>query len=318
MQFFTALDQVPAGFGPSVVTIGKFDGVHLGHLRIIEQLLSAAEAHSLVPTVLTFDRNPLSLLAPESCPLPLVSNEQKRELLEKVGVAATVMLAFDRSLSEQAPEDFVHRVLVDALHARLVYVGPDFRFGKGGAGNPALLERMGAEYGFEVRALPIVAKHGRRVSSTWVRELLADGEVGGAAELLGRPPMVRGVVVPGAKRGRELGYPTANLATESEGLVPADGVYAAWAMVDGERMAAAVSVGNNPTFDGVPERQVEAHLLSHDVGKIDIDLYGKTMELDFVDRIRGMEKFDSVAELVTRIGVDVDEARRILFPSGPA
>lgn len=307
MQFFTSIDQVPAEFGPSAVTIGKFDGVHTGHLRMIEQLLSDAAAHSLVPTVLTFDRNPLSLLSPESCPLALVSNEQKRELLEEVGVAATVMLTFDHSLSGQAPEDFVHRVLVDALHARLVFVGPDFRFGKGGTGNPALLERMGAEYGFEVRAIDTVARDGRRVSSTWVRELLAAGEVDSAAELLGRPPMVRGVVVPGAKRGRELGFPTANLATESEGLIPADGVYAAWAVVDGERMAAAVSVGNNPTFDGVPERQVEAHLLDRD-----LDLYGKTMELDFVDRIRGMEKFDSVAELVTRIGQDVDQVRRRL------
>ena len=312
MQFFTALDQVPVGFGPSAVTIGKFDGVHLGHLRMIGQLLSDAEARSLVPTVLTFDRNPLSLLSPESCPLPLVSNEQKRELLEKVGVAATVMLAFDRSLSEQAPEEFVHRALVDTLNARLVFVGPDFRFGKGGAGNPALLERMGAEYGFEVRALPIVAKDDRRVSSTWVRELLADGDVSRAAELLGRPPMVRGVVVPGAKRGRQLGFPTANLATESEGLIPADGVYAAWATVDGERMPAAVSVGNNPTFDGVPERQVEAHLLGNDFGELDIDLYGKTMELDFIDRIRGMEKFESVDELVTRIGQDVERVRELL------
>lgn len=312
MQFFTSLDEIPAGFGPSAVTIGKFDGVHLGHLRMIEQLLSDAAAHSLVPTVLTFDRNPLSLLSPESCPLPLVSNEQKRELLEEVGVAATVMLTFDRSFSEQDPEEFVRRVLVDALHARLVYVGPDFRFGKGGAGNAALLQRLGADHGFEVRALEIVAKGDRRISSTWVRELLADGEVNRAAALLGRPATVRGVVVPGARRGRALGFPTANLATESEGLIPADGVYAAWAVVDGERMAAAVSVGNNPTFDGVPERQVEAHLLGHDFGKLDIDLYGKTMELDFVDRIRGMEKFDSVEELRTRIGQDVEQVRRRL------
>lgn len=313
MQLFTSLDQIPAGFGPSAVTIGKFDGVHIGHLRMIDKLLTDAAASDLVPTVLTFDRNPLSLLAPDACPLSLISNEQKRELLESEGVGATVMLEFDRAFSEHPAEEFVVMVLVDALKAKLVYVGPDFRFGNGGAGNVALLGHMGERYGFEVREFAVVELDHRRVSSTWVRELLAAGSVGGAAELLGRPPMVRGIVVPGAKRGRELGYPTANLAAESEGLIPADGIYAAWAILDDERMPAAVSVGNNPTFDGVPARQVEAHILDRD-----IDLYGRTIQLDFVDRIRGMEKFESVEALVARIGIDVDEARRILVPAGLA
>lgn len=312
MKIFTTLAELPAGFGPSAVTIGKFDGVHVGHHRMIDRLLVEARGAGLVPTVLTFDRNPLSVLAPGSCPPALISNNQKLELLARCGLTATVMLEFDRAFSEQSPEDFVAKVLVGALNAKLVYVGPDFRFGKGGKGDVALLEELGRRDGFEVRHVEVVEHDGRRVSSTWVRELLADGRVHEAGNLLGRPPSVRGTVVRGARRGRMLGFPTANLTPESEGLIPADGVYAAWATVDGNRYPAGVSIGNNPTFEGVPARQVEAHLLAPDFAEIDIDLYGRTIDLDFVDRIRGMEKFDGVDALIARITADVDDVRRIL------
>ncbi len=312
MKVFTALAEVPAGFGPSAITIGKFDGVHIGHHRMIDRMLLEARRDSLVPTVLTFDRNPLSLLAPGSCPPSLISNAQKLELLERCGLAATVMLAFDRAFSEQAPEDFVESVLVRTLAAKVLYVGPDFRFGRGGKGDVALLEELGRRDGFEVRHVEVVEHGGRRVSSTRVRELLAEGSVREAGELLGRRPAVRGTVVRGARRGRLLGFPTANLAPEAEGLVPADGVYAAWAAVGGDRFPAAVSIGNNPTFKGVPARQVEAHLLSPGFGELDIDLYGRTIELEFVDRIRGMERFDGVDALVARITADVEAVRRIL------
>lgn len=312
MKVFTSLTDLPAGFGPSAVTIGKFDGVHLGHRRMIDRLLAEAAEDSLVPTVLTFDRNPLSLLAPGSCPPSLISNEQKLELLEGCGVAATVMLAFDRPFSELEPQEFVESVLVRALRAEVVSVGPDFRFGRGGKGDVALLEELGRREGFRVRHFPAVEHDGRRVSSTWVRELLEEGRVQEAGRLLGRAPSVRGTVVRGARRGRTLGFPTANLAREPEGLVPADGVYAAWAQVDGDRFPAAVSIGNNPTFEAVPARQVEAHLLSADLGPLDVDLYGRTIALDFVDRIRGMERFDSIDALVARITADVEDVRGIL------
>ncbi|GAA3747031.1 bifunctional riboflavin kinase/FAD synthetase [Leifsonia bigeumensis] len=312
MKIYTSLAEIPTDFGPSAVTIGKFDGVHIGHHRMIDLLLADAREASLTPTVLTFDRNPLSLLAPEACPPALISNDQKLELLERSGVAATVMLTFDRAFSQQAPEEFIERVLVRALRARIVFAGPDFRFGHGGKGTVALLDEVGRQDGFEVRHLPIVEHEGRRISSTWVRELLAEGRVREAAALLGRRPAVRGAVVRGAQRGRMLGFPTANLAAESEGLVPADGIYAAWATVSGDRYPAAVSIGNNPTFEGVPARQVEAHLLAADSGPLDIDLYGRTMELDFVDRIRGMEKFDGADALIARITADVEDTRRIL------
>ena len=308
MEFWTDTAAVPSDFGPSAVTVGKFDGLHAGHRAVIDRLRFIARDRGLVPTVVTFDRNPLSLLRPELCPEPLVSNAQKVQLLESAGVGAVLMVTFDEALRDMSPEQFVQRILVDALHAKVMFVGGDFRFGARGAGDVALLETLGREHGFEVIRIEDVAPHGpRRVSSTWVRELLAEGDVKQAARLLGGLPSVRSTVVHGAHRGRELGYPTANLAPDLEGFAPADGVYAAWLVVDGNRYGAAVSIGNNPTFDGVPEKQVEAHAIDQD-----FDLYDKTVTLEFVDRIRGMWKFDSIDELIAQIGRDEEAAREIL------
>ncbi|MES2094001.1 MAG: bifunctional riboflavin kinase/FAD synthetase [Actinomycetota bacterium] len=308
MKFYPSLSDLPEDFGPSAVTIGKFDGVHVGHRRVIARLREEAEAAGLVSTVLTFDRHPLALLRPEQCPESLTSNEQKRAVLETTGIDTAVMIEFTRALSLERPEEFVRDVLVDALHAKLVFVGPDFRFGHRGLGTVEQLEGLGEANGFAVRTVDAVRPYGDRViSSTWIRELLATGRVGEAAALLERAPTVRGVVVPGEHRGRELGYPTANLARTVEGFVPADGIYAAYATVDGRTMPAAVSIGNNPTFAGVPDRQIEAHLLDED-----LDLYGKTVEIAFVDYIRAMEKFASVGELVTRMTVDEARVRELL------
>ncbi|HTM83891.1 MAG TPA: bifunctional riboflavin kinase/FAD synthetase [Mycobacterium sp.] len=311
MLFFTSLADVPADFGPSAVTIGKFDGLHTGHRSVLRAVRDAANAAGLTSTVLTFDRNPLSVLAPERCPDALVSNEQKRELLADAGIEATVMLHFDRAFSTQSPEQFVQNILVDSLHARIVFVGADFRFGARGAGNVALLQQLGGSLGFQVSVVEAMSLDGtHRVSATGVRQLLATGDVAAAARLLGRPHAVRGIVIRGEQRGRTLGFPTANLSPRLEGFVPADGVYAGWLTVDGEKLPAAISVGNNPTFDGVPERQVEAHVLDRD-----LDLYGKTVEVSFVSRIRGMEKFDGVDALVAQIGHDVSQVRALL-PGG--
>jgi len=313
MQFFDGLDAVPVGFGPSAIAIGKFDGVHTGHRAVISRLRAVARARGLVATVVTFDRNPLSLLAPASCPTSLVSNAQKRELLAEAGVDATLMLAFDRQLAELEPEVFVRRVLVDALAARVVFAGGDFRFGRRGAGDVPLLVALGAEAGFEVVRVDDVraADRGpgeRRASSTWVREALEAGLVDEAARVLGRAATVRSTVIEGEKRGRELGFPTANLdPARLEGLLPADGVYAAWATIDGVRHPAAVSIGDNPTFNGVPQHQAEAHLLDTDA-----DLYGRTIELAFVQRIREMESFTTLEALITAIRADVVAVRRVL------
>lgn len=308
MQFYTSLDQIPPDFGPSAVTIGKFDGVHSGHRAVIDELLATAGPLGLVPTVVTFDRHPLALFDPAKCPPALISNEQKIERLAATGVQATLMLTFDRAFSQQPPEDFVQHVLIDALHAKVVSVGSDFRYGVRGSGTVETLTAAGREDGFEIRLVDDVrAKEGRRASSTWIREALAAGNVREAGEILGALPTLRSVVVRGEQRGRTLGFPTANLRPGPEGLIPADGVYAGWLSVDGERYPAAISVGNNPTFDGVPERQVEAYVLDRD-----IDLYDKTVELSFVERIRGMTKFSGVPELIAGIEHDVSQVRDIL------
>ena len=308
MMIFDSLDAVPATFGPSAVTIGKFDGVHSGHRRIIAELREIAAEHSLLTAVVTFDRHPLMLLKPEIAPAPLVSLEQKVELIGSLGVDATLVLSFDQQLSERSPEDFVRSILVDTLHAQVLLVGSDFRFGARGAGDITLLRSMGEQLGFTVRVIDDVrATDGRRASSTWIRELLAEGRVAEAGELLGYPPCVRAIVVHGEKRGRELGYPTANLAPSPEGLIPADGVYAAWATIGEDRFPAAVSVGNNPTFDGVPEKRVEAHLLDQD-----LDLYGRTIEIAFVEYVRGMVKFTTIDGLIAQMDDDTERVRDVL------
>ncbi|MDO7881605.1 bifunctional riboflavin kinase/FAD synthetase [Antiquaquibacter soli] len=308
MEFWTDASLVPADFGPSAVTVGKFDGVHAGHRAVIDRLVAVADERGLVPTVVTFDRNPLSVVRPEACPDPLVSNEQKRELLEEAGVGATLMVTFDEEFRSMAPEDFVSGILVGALHATAVLVGADFRFGARGAGDVALLRAMAAESGFEVIEIDDVASSGdRRVSSTWIRELLSAGDVRTAAELLGELPAIRAEVVHGAQRGRTLGYPTANLSPTVEGFIPADGVYASWLVVDGVPYGAAVSIGNNPTFEGVPEKQVEAHAFDQA-----FDLYGRTVEVRFVEFIRGMRKFGGADELAAQMRRDELRIRDIL------
>jgi riboflavin kinase/FMN adenylyltransferase len=307
MQLFNGLGDVPTGFGPSAVTIGKFDGVHLGHRGVLAQLTSLAADRGLQPVVVTFDRHPMSLLRPEACPAALVSNDQRAALLAETELTATLVLAFTRELSEREPTEFVAQILHDALDARLVLVGADFRFGYRGAGTIDTLRDLGQTHGFEVVLLDDVRVDGDRVSSTKIRENLAAGEVREAATLLGRYPRVRSTVVHGDAIGREIGFPTANLDPAMEGYLPADGVYAAWAWIDGTRYGAAVSIGNNPTFDGIPERRTEAHLLD-----ASLDAYGKTIDLDFVEYIRPMVKFDGVPTLVAALTADADRIRAVL------
>ena len=304
--------DVPADFGPSVVAIGKFDGVHTGHRAVIARLLEDAAAADARSVAVTFDRNPLAVLRPELCPDSVVSTERKLELLGDLDLDATLVLRFDEELASLEAADFVRRILVDALKVRTVHVGRDFRFGRGGAGTPDLLRELGPQLGFTVDVVEDVYLPGsdRRVSSSWIRELLADGDVDQAAELLGRVPDVRGEVVHGLKRGRELGFPTANLSDVVDALVPADGIYAGWLMDHdtGIRHPAAVSVGTNPTFDDVPRRQVEAHVL--DV--TGLDLYGHDVTVQFTHRLRGMVAFEGIDKLKVQIGADVDAARELL------
>jgi len=304
--------EIPAGFGPSAVAIGKFDGVHLGHRAVIERLKADAAASGARAVAVTFDRNPLAVLRPQLCPEAVVTLERKLELLSELELDAVLVLSFDASLAAVPAEDFVQRYLVDALRASTVLVGRDFRFGHGGAGTPALLARLGPDAGFAVDVVDEVFLPGipRRISSSWVRELLAAGDVAQATAVLGRPVTVRSEVVHGLARGRELGFPTANLAPVSGVALPADGVYAGWLddHTSGLRLPAAISVGTNPTFDDVLERQVEAHVLSEEW----LELYGHDVSVEFTAHLRGMVAFDGVETLRAQIAADVAQARAVL------
>jgi riboflavin kinase/FMN adenylyltransferase len=310
MIVFDSPEAVPADFGPSVVAVGKFDGVHVGHRALLERARKDADRLGAQVVAVTFDRNPLRTVRPEICPDDVAGPTQKLDLLAEAGADATLLLRFDAERAAQPADEFISEVLVRALHAKAVLVGRDFRFGHRGAGDVALLEASAPDAGFVVDVVgdihPDAAE--RRVSSTWVRELITAGDVAGAAELLGRAPFVRGDVVHGLKRGRELGYPTANIGGDVEGLIPADGVYAGWLIDGGVRHPAAISVGTNPTFDDVHQRQVEAYVLDRD----DLDLYDHRVDVEFTERIRGMAAFDGIEALLVQMADDVRQARTIL------
>lgn len=312
MIVFRAPSEVPTDFGPTVVAIGKFDGVHVGHQAVIERMRVDAAAVDAKTVAVTFDRNPLEVLRPELCPENVVATERKLELLSELDLDATLLLTFDRAMAALEAREFVRTILVDALHVVTVLVGHDFRFGRGGAGDPDLLRELGQVYGFTVDIVADVQPAGmeRRVSSTWIRELLAEGDVVEAAKALGRPVTVAGEVVHGLKRGRELGFPTANLSETVDALAPADGVYAGWLHDHdtGIRHPAAISVGTNPTFDDVERRQVEAHVLDAS----ELDLYGHRVTVEFTDHLRGMTAFTGMDALIEQIAEDVIEARKRL------
>ncbi|HTS95806.1 MAG TPA: bifunctional riboflavin kinase/FAD synthetase [Streptosporangiaceae bacterium] len=313
MQRWEGLDEVPDGFGPSVVTIGVFDGVHLGHQRIVGRAAEIAAGLGLPVVVVTFDPHPDEVVRPGSHPPFLCSARRRAELLAGLGVGAVCVLPFTREFSELGPDEFVRAVLVHRLHAARVVVGEDFRFGYRAAGDVALLAKLGEKYDFTAEGVPLLADDGVRISSSRIRERLDAGDVAGAARDLGRPHRVEGVVVRGRRRGRALGFPTANLETLPHTAIPADGIYAGWlirldrAGRELERWPAAISVGTNPTFDGT-ERSVEAHALDRD----DLDLYGEHVAMDFAARLRGMVRFDSVDELVAQMHRDVGAARALL------
>jgi riboflavin kinase / FMN adenylyltransferase len=316
MQRWQGPEEVPADWGSCVVTVGEFDGVHRGHQRVVGRAKTVADAMGLPVVVVTFDPHPDEVIRPGSHPPLLCTARRRCELLAGLGADAVCVIAFNYEFSQLSPDEFVRAVLVDRLHAAHVAVGEDFRFGHKAAGDVALLAELGDKYDFTTEGVPLLTDNGVRISSTQIRELLAAGDVTGAAGDLGRPHRVEGVVVRGHQRGRALGFPTANLQSPAHTAIPADGVYSGWLISlddDGserERWPAAISVGTNPTFDG-RERTVEAYALDRD----DLDLYGSHMAADFVTRIRGQARFESVDELVEQMGRDVDAARAQL--TGP-
>jgi riboflavin kinase / FMN adenylyltransferase len=300
------LESVPGGWGRSVVTIGVFDGVHRGHQRIIGQAVKRARDRGLESVVVTFDPHPSEVLRPGSHPAVLTEPARKAELIEALGADALCLLPFTPEFSRLGPERFVHDVLVEHLHAAVVAVGENFRFGHRAAGDLALLERLGRRFGFSVETPALVGADQTVFSSTYIRACVAAGDVVAAAAALGRPHRLEGVVVRGDGRGRELGFPTANLMSGPHAAVPADGVYAGWCGHRGGRHMAAVSIGTNPTFSG-RERRVEPYLLDFDG-----DLYGERIGLDFQVQLRETRTYRDVGALVAQIRDDVAQTRRAL------
>jgi riboflavin kinase / FMN adenylyltransferase len=307
VHVWRGLDAVPADWPASVVSIGVYDGVHRGHRMILDRAVAEARAGDAASVVVTFDPHPAAVVG-RPVPLMLGTLHNRARWLAEVGIDALLILPFTRELSERSPAEFVELVLADRLHAVHVVVGENFRFGHKQAGDVTLLAELGAQAGFTVDAVGLVRGGAQEpFSSTFIRNRLAEGDVETAAEALGRPHRVEGPVVRGDARGKQLGYPTANLDVLDGMAVPGDGVYAGYLVRQrGERMPAAISVGTNPTFDGT-ERRVEAYVLD-----ADIDLYGEHVAIEFTHRLRGMVRFDGVEPLVEQMGEDVRRTRELL------
>ncbi len=315
MQRWRGLENIPEDWGRSVVTIGSYDGVHRGHQLIIGRAVARARELGIPSVVVTFDPHPSEVVRPGSHPPLLAPHHRRAELMAELGVDAVLILPFTAEFSKLSPADFVVKVLVDRLQAKAVVEGPNFRFGHRAAGNVEVLAELGSTYDFEVEVVDLfvrgAAGGGEPFSSTLIRRLVAEGDVAGASEILGRPHRVEGVVVRGAQRGRELGFPTANIETLPHTAIPADGVYAGWLHTQGEAMPAAISVGMNPQFDGV-ERTVEAYAID----RVGLDLYGLHVAVDFLAYVRGQRKFDSVEALLEAIAADVKRCRVLVEAAG--
>lgn len=311
MDVVTDLAACPRPPAGSIVTIGVYDGVHLGHRALLSRVTAMATDLGSRSVVVTFDPHPATVVRPDSAPKLLTGLDQRLELLASTGLDLTLVIRFDEDRSKESAEDFVREVLADCLRTRAVVVGHDFHFGHRRGGNVPLLQAMGAELGFDVLGLTLVPDpdEGQVVSSTRVRDLLATGRVAAAAALLGRPHEVRGVVEKGDERGRELGFPTANVAVAGEILLPADGVYAGWYQrPDGSLVPAAINLGRRPTFyEHATESLLEAHLLDFSG-----DLYGEPARVRFVERLRDEVRFEDAEALVAQMHADVAAVRRNL------
>ena len=318
MQRWRGLGDLPSGWGRCVVTIGVFDGVHRGHQALIRRTVEVAAERGVPSVMLTFDPHPSEVLRPGSHPAQLTTLRRKAELVEGLGVDVFSVLPFTLELSRLTAHEFVHEVMVDKLHVAAVIVGENFTFGHKAAGDVSLLRTLGKRFGFVAYGAEL---QGRSLdgtdhveseitfSSTYVRSCIDAGDVRAAAEALGRPHRLEGIVVRGAGRGHDLGYPTANLSMPRYAAVPADGVYSCWftrSSKPGRRLPAAVSVGTNPTFSG-RERTVEAFVLD-----VDEDFYGQHVSLDFVAKLRDQVKFSSSEGLVAQIDDDVVRTREAL------
>jgi len=295
----------PARWSGPIVAIGNFDGVHRGHLKLVERIRKAAQDRGTVPVVLTFDPHPPRVLRPDKAPPLLMTLQQKAATLENAGVAGLAVVRFSAAMAAWEPEQFVRRVLVDWLRASEVWVGADFLFGRNRTGTFSLLRTLGQQWGYRAEKVEPVRSRDFIISSTRIRRLLTEGRVDEASALLGRHYALTGDVVRGQQRGRLLGFPTANLSTANE-LVPMTGVYATLVSVDGHTFRAVTNVGVRPTFGDALAPTVESHLLD-----VSPDLYGQTLQVAFVQRLRDEQRFADVDALRGQIAADVAQAARL-------
>jgi riboflavin kinase / FMN adenylyltransferase len=304
VRTYRSLDDVPAAPAGRALALGTFDGVHVGHRRVIESALKRAGERGLISTVVTFDPHPLRILRPDEPPRLLTSTDQKIALVTELGVDELVAIPFTPELSRQSAEDFCDQVLVGVLGARSVSVGANFHFGHGAAGDAGLLRGRPE---FDTDVVELVEQDGDSISSSRIRALVEAGDVAGATGLLGAPYSIAGPVIEGARRGRDLKMPTANVEPPADVILPAPGIYAAIATADGvQPTPAAVSIGVRPTFEDAGALLVEAHLIGFDG-----DLYGRTLRLAFLERLRDEVRFDSADELVDQMRRDVEQATAI-------
>jgi riboflavin kinase/FMN adenylyltransferase len=285
-----------------VLAIGIFDGVHFGH----QQIISSARDHGDV-TVITFDPHPVSVVAPERTPTQIISLKDRIELLKSAGAKSVEVINFTKEFSQLSADQFIEDVLVGRFAAEHVVIGQNFNFGHKAQGTPKYLAQVGPKYGFDVNIVKLAEDRGSVISSTRIRSLIIDGQIERANELLTRNYYLSGPVVHGEKRGREIGYPTANIGLEKLATIPADGVYAGWLTVENQRWPAAISIGTNPTFAGVRGRQVEAYAID----EVGLDLYDKVAKVEFGFRLRDTLKFDGLAPLLDQMKIDCDQARKL-------
>lgn len=317
VQRWRGLEAIPAGWGRCVATIGVFDGLHRGHQQIVARARALADQRGLPAVLVTFTPHPSEVVRPGSHPAVLTNNTRKAELAGALGVDVVVFLPFTLEFSRLSPARFVHEAVVADLHASAVVVGENFRFGHQAGGNVATLAELGARWGFDAEGVPLLSNGNgtHPISSTFIRSCVQAGDLAAATAALGRPHRLDGVVVRGDQRGRDLGFPTANVRADHYAAVPADGVYAGrvvrideWGntRTDEPARLAAISVGTNPTFEGL-HRSVEAFVLDFDG-----DLYGQNLGVEFVHRLRGMNRYETIGELVTQMAEDVRQTRELL------
>ena len=305
MQIYYDLEAPSESFQESMLTVGVFDGLHVGHQAVIQQVLTQAKQFKLASFVLTFDPPPLAFLAPERCPPALTTLPKKIEILEQLGVDSVIFARFDAHLQQMSPDTFVQEVLLKRLHARQVIVGYDWQFGRGRSGNADALKQLGDQYQFDVMIVDPVQLHGKPVHSTRVREAIADSNLDLASELLGRRYSIMGEVVEGEGRGRQIGFPTANIDAGNQ-MLPPNGVYAVQVKLEGSIFDGVVNMGTRPTFDG-EKFQIETHLF--DFEKM---IYGKKIEIFFIEKIRVEQRFSNPEMLINQITRDVINAQAIL------